>query len=339
MKPETKRLRALLIDDTPVNLQVLTAALAADFNVQLATSGAVGLALAAKAPPDLILLDVMMPEMDGFEVCRRLKADPVLQTIPVIFLTALSAGASESVGLTLGADDYITKPINLEIAKLRIHNLMEREALRKEVSAQRDELQQALGSLERTSGLLQEARQRELEVGRSIQRSLLQGQTPQGLEGASISVFSAPSQVVDGDFHDIRRLNANCFEILVGDVMGKGVPAALIGAGVRTAYYQVLADLMSSGRWQAAPARPAQIVNQLHLLLTTRLTELACFVTLAVPCRSDDPHAVLRQRRPYTWIAQTRSANRGRDADWRQPAHWRRARRGLRRTKCRNRSG
>ena len=126
--------KILAIDDTPANLFTLGAALAADFDLQIATSGASGLALAAESPPDLILLDVMMPEMDGFEACRRLKADRRLKNIPVVFVTALSEVAAEAKGLTLGAADFITKPINVEIARQRIRNLLEREGLRKEVA-------------------------------------------------------------------------------------------------------------------------------------------------------------------------------------------------------------
>ena len=135
------RHRILAIDDTPANLQVLSAALAQDFRLQIAPSGPVGLAAAARTPPDLILLDVMMPEMDGFEVFRRLKADPVLQAVPVIFLTALSSMEAEAAGLALGAADYISKPIQVETAKLRIRNLIEREALRKEVAAKQKQLE------------------------------------------------------------------------------------------------------------------------------------------------------------------------------------------------------
>jgi hypothetical protein len=137
----TQRPRILAIDDTPANLFTLGAALATDFDLQIATSGAMGLALATEAPPDLILLDVMMPEMDGFEACRRLKALPLLKDVPVIFVTALSEIDSEVKGLALGAADYITKPINVEIARRRISNLLEREQLRKEVEAQRDQLE------------------------------------------------------------------------------------------------------------------------------------------------------------------------------------------------------
>ena len=130
MNPNKTRPTILAIDDTPANLQVLSAALDEQYDVQVATSGALGLAAAAKAPPDLILLDLMMPEMDGFEVCRRLKANPALSHIPVIFLTATSDHNAESTGLVLGAVDYISKPIKLEIAKLRIGNALEREVLR-----------------------------------------------------------------------------------------------------------------------------------------------------------------------------------------------------------------
>ena len=133
--------RILLIDDTPANLFTLGSALAGDFDLQIADSGAKGLELAAKAPPDLILLDIMMPEMDGFEVCRRLKAQPLLRQIPVVFVTALSDLDSEVQGLALGAADYITKPINVQVARQRIFNLLERERLRHEVEAQRDHLQ------------------------------------------------------------------------------------------------------------------------------------------------------------------------------------------------------
>jgi len=136
------RARILAIDDTPANLLTLGRALTADYAVQIATSGAAGLALATKVPPDLILLDVMMPEMDGYETCRRLKTDPQLRMIPVIFITALTEVEAESAGLALGAADFITKPINVEIARQRIRNLLEREQLRKEVEAHRDHLEE-----------------------------------------------------------------------------------------------------------------------------------------------------------------------------------------------------
>ena len=141
MPTNTKR-RILAIDDTPLNLVALGGALEVEFDLQIATSGESGIALATQNPPDLILLDVMMPDVDGFETCRRLKADPKLGQIPVIFLTALNDTESESTGLTLGAADYITKPINVTTAKHRIRNLIEREAMHRELALQREQLHQ-----------------------------------------------------------------------------------------------------------------------------------------------------------------------------------------------------
>jgi serine phosphatase RsbU (regulator of sigma subunit) len=275
MSDPLPRPRILAIDDTPANLLALGASLRSDFDLQFANSGAAGLMLAVDMAPDLILLDVMMPQMDGYETCRRLKADPQLKTIPVIFLTAMSESQAQAAGLALGAADYITKPIDLVIARQRISNLLEREGLRKVVEAQRDQLRQS-------NELLQQARQRELDIGRSIQRSLLQSEVPQDIDGACFASFSEASQGVDGDFYEIRRLHAGCFEVLVGDVMGKGVPAALIGAAVRTTYHQVLADLVLGGQSDQCLPSPEQIVRQLHGLLTPRLTELASFATLVL---------------------------------------------------------
>ncbi len=269
------RPRILVIDDTPANLQTLGASLQEHFDLQIATSGPIGLALAAKVPPDLILLDVMMPDMDGYEVCRRLKATPRLKSIPVIFLTALSESESESAGLALGAVDYITKPMNVEVARTRIGNLVERDGLRKEVEAQRDQLLRA-------ASLLDQARLRELEIGSNIQRTLLQGPVPETIGGAAFASFSEPSQGLDGDFFDIRRLRTGSFEILVGDVMGKGVPAALIGAAIKTTYNQVLADLQAQRAGTNTLPSPAEIVNRLHLALTPQLLDLSSFATLAL---------------------------------------------------------
>ncbi|MDT4332365.1 EAL domain-containing response regulator [Methylomonas sp. MED-D] len=125
-----RQLKILAIDDTPANLALLGMALQDEYSVQIATSGAKGLALAQDDPPDLVLLDIMMPDMDGFETCRRFKADAGLKDIPIIFVTALNEKNTEMAGLALGATDYLTKPIDINVARLRIHNLLERERLR-----------------------------------------------------------------------------------------------------------------------------------------------------------------------------------------------------------------
>jgi sigma-B regulation protein RsbU (phosphoserine phosphatase) len=128
---------------------------------------------------------------------------------------------------------------------------------------------------------LAEARARELEIGNAIQRSLLWGSVPAGLDGVSIASHSDPSQGVDGDFFAINRYSEHCFELLVGDVMGKGVPAALIGAAVKNTYSQVLLELSLGGAQHSLPA-PQTIVNAMHCALTPGLITLNSFVTLAL---------------------------------------------------------
>ncbi len=114
----------LIVDDTPTNIRVLAEALRADYRVKVATGGKTALELANKPEtrPDLILLDVMMPEMDGYEVCRRLKQNPVTQNIPVIFVTAKNDVTDEERGLRLGAMDYIAKPFHLAVVKARVQS-------------------------------------------------------------------------------------------------------------------------------------------------------------------------------------------------------------------------
>lgn len=111
----------LVVDDTPGNLAVMTALLKDDYRVKVANSGERALRLVTSGePPALILLDVMMPGLDGYEVCRRLKADPATEAIPVIFLTARTDAEDETLGFSLGAVDYIAKPINPMVVKARI---------------------------------------------------------------------------------------------------------------------------------------------------------------------------------------------------------------------------
>ena len=112
--------KVLIVDDIPANIYILNEALQQNYQVLFATCGEDGLILAEDEQPDLILLDVMMPGMDGYEVCRRLKRNPLTQDMPVIFVTALSDTASEMKGLELGAVDYLTKPVNIAIAQARI---------------------------------------------------------------------------------------------------------------------------------------------------------------------------------------------------------------------------
>jgi putative two-component system response regulator len=110
----------LVVDDVPENIDILTGILKDDYRVRAATNGPSALSLVKKMPPDLILLDVMMPGMDGFEVCRELKADLASRKIPVIFVTAMGEVEDESRGFAVGCVDYITKPVSPPIVRHRI---------------------------------------------------------------------------------------------------------------------------------------------------------------------------------------------------------------------------
>lgn len=117
---DDKRHSVLVIDDTPTNLSLINQLLHEHYRVKLANNGGRGLELAFSAPPDLVLLDIMMPEMDGYEVCRRLKADPRTAHTPVIFLTAKVEAADEELGFKLGAVDFIHKPFSPAIVLARV---------------------------------------------------------------------------------------------------------------------------------------------------------------------------------------------------------------------------
>jgi diguanylate cyclase (GGDEF)-like protein len=115
----------LIVDDAPSNLAVLTEALRSEYEVRIASSGAQALRLVEESPPDLILLDILMPDMDGYEVCRRFKARAATRNIPIIFLTAKGDVADETLGLALGAVDYIVKPVSVPIVQARVRTHVE----------------------------------------------------------------------------------------------------------------------------------------------------------------------------------------------------------------------
>ncbi len=128
-----QRPRLLLVDDEPTNLQVLRHVLQADYRLLFATDGARALQVAREQLPQLILLDIMMPGMDGYAVCRALKADPATAGIPVIFVTALNDSQDETAGFDVGTVDYITKPVSPPVVRARVRthlSLVRMEELR-----------------------------------------------------------------------------------------------------------------------------------------------------------------------------------------------------------------
>lgn len=235
MTPEQKLI--LVVDDTPLNIGVITGALKDTYRTKVATSGAKALTIAAaNEKPDLILLDVMMPEMDGYEVCRRLKADPTTREIPVIFLTAQIEAEDETRGFQVGAVDYIHKPFSQAVVKARVHtHLVLRET--------REKLAQRLLAI-----------QKELETARLIQQSILPETTPQ-IDGLDIAARYVPMASVAGDFYDFIVVDKKHVGILIADVSGHGMPAALIASMLKIA-------LAAQSAHANDPARVLQGLNQ-----------------------------------------------------------------------------
>ncbi len=140
-KTDGHKPRILVVDDTPDNLYLMSALLEDQYEVTTAESGAQALEIAASAsPPELILLDIMMPEMDGYEVLRRLRQNPATASIPVIFLTALTSIEEEQFGLDLGAVDYITKPISPPVVLARVNTHLERSSNARRLQALSEKL-------------------------------------------------------------------------------------------------------------------------------------------------------------------------------------------------------
>ena len=130
-----KQQKILVVDDEPINIDVLGGLLKQDYRLIVAKNGERALKAALSGNPDLILLDIMMPDMDGYEVCRRLKADESTRDIPVIFITAMNQTDDEALGFELGAADYITKPVSPPILRARVKTQLALVQNRKQLQA------------------------------------------------------------------------------------------------------------------------------------------------------------------------------------------------------------
>jgi phosphoserine phosphatase RsbU/P len=209
----------LAVDDTPANLQVLAGMLKErGYKVRPVLSGKLALLAAQRDPPDLILLDINMPEMNGYEVCEYLKADDQLKGIPVIFISALTEQMDKVKAFAIGGVDYLTKPFQMEELHARVETHLKLRRLQIE--------------LEEYSRHLELARERlklDLELARGVQRGLLPLRLPE-VPGYEFFAHYESAYEVGGDYYDFILLPRQRVAVLVGDAAGKGVVAALLMA-------------------------------------------------------------------------------------------------------------
>ena len=207
MAGEREKQTILVVDDIADNIDVLSGVLRPEFKVKAAVNGERALAIArGPARPDMILLDIMMPRMDGYEVCRRLKADPATAAIPVIFVTAKDQTEDERRGLELGAVDYITKPINPAIVLARVRTQLalydQNRALERKVSERTEELRETRLEIIRRLGRAAEFKDNEtgLHVIRMSHYSRLVAAALEGGHDWSEVVFLA------APMHDVGKI-------------------------------------------------------------------------------------------------------------------------------------
>jgi sigma-B regulation protein RsbU (phosphoserine phosphatase) len=206
----------LLVDDNAVNLQVLLRSLdGRGHRLLVARDGRTALDIARRVTPDIVLLDVLMPEMGGFEVCAALKAESSTSETPVIFLSALGEVSDKVAGLSLGAVDYITKPIQPEEVLARVDTHLTRHLLEREV-------RQAYGRLNR-----------EL-AGAALMQRLLLPRTLPDTEHVRFAAYYQTSRHAGGDYYDVIPLPDGRRVVLALDVSGHGAPAAIVMAMMRT---------------------------------------------------------------------------------------------------------
>ena len=214
-----------------------------------------------KTAVDLVLMDILMPKVDGLAACRRIKAIPDLTDVPVIMVTSKGDIESLQEAFDAGAMDYITKPFQKLELLARVRSAL---ALKEETDRRK-------------------ARELEIaDIGARIQRSLLRARPPARLPGARLASFSIPSQRIDGDFFDFFQPAEGLFDIVVADVMGKGVPAALLGAAAKTRFLEA-AFRLSCGLATCrggSVAAPEKIVGLASREMTRELMELEAFITL-----------------------------------------------------------
>ena len=207
--------RVLIVDDVKANVDILVQALSGDYKLSVALGGQQALDAVQRSPPDLILLDIVMPDIDGYEVCRRLRAAEATRELPIMFLSSLEDVNDKARGFEVGGNDYLTKPFEILEVKARVRSLLKAKAYAEAVKA---------------------AAERDLRIAREIQMGLLPANIPAQIQGTGLDVHAVlePARQVGGDLFEVLRLGADRVLVAVGDVSGKGIPAALFMAVAMT---------------------------------------------------------------------------------------------------------
>jgi serine phosphatase RsbU (regulator of sigma subunit) len=209
---EVAKADILIVDDTPANLRLLGQMLSEHgYRVRPVPDGALALAAARAEPPDLILLDIRMPDMDGYQVCEQLKASDGTRDLPVIFISALDAVGDKVRAFAAGGVDYVTKPFQVAEVLARVETHL---------------------ALRRLQMELQKANQRmarELDLAGEVQANFLPRALPQ-LPGWQLAATLEPARETSGDFYDLFLLPNGHLGLVVADVAGKGAGAALVMA-------------------------------------------------------------------------------------------------------------
>ena len=208
---ELTECRVLIVDDAKANVDMLVEALRGDYKLSVALDGEAALRAIERSAPDLLLLDIVMPGIDGYEVCRRLRADPATQEIPIMFLSSLDDVQDKARGFELGANDYLTKPFEILEVKARVRSLLKAKAYADAIRA---------------------AQERDLAIAREIQMGMLPSDFASLASGMGLDVHATiePARHVGGDLFEVLRVSEDRLVVAVGDVCGKGITAALFMA-------------------------------------------------------------------------------------------------------------
>ena len=227
--------KILIVDDDLINIRVLEIPLRAKgYTVLKATSGPEALEQIDVSEPDLILLDIQMPQMDGFEVCRRIRENEATEFVPIVMVTALKETEDRIKSIEVGADDFISKPVDYHEVMARVGSLLR-------IKQYRDDLKHANEALEIHNARLE----KELQMAKEIQQILI----PQRRNLAGFRFFAhyVPEIDVGGDFFDLWEIGRGQLGLFISDVMGHGVSAAFVTVFIKTVVEEIRGQINDPG--------------------------------------------------------------------------------------------